>query len=145
IPTPDPLAYLPEPDPTTMTVQSTNPTHASGSQTLNLQPGVYKGGITVSGQASLNMAPGIYYMDGGGFSFTGQGNLNAPGVMVVNTPKTSSDRININGLGAINLSPPTTGIYQGISLWQQRSSTNEIDVGGNGGSTMTGTFYAQHG
>ena len=34
-------------------------------------------GIDISGQATLNMAPGIYYMDGGGFSFTGRGSLNA--------------------------------------------------------------------
>jgi Flp pilus assembly protein TadG len=144
-PTPDPLAYLPEPDPNTMILQSNNPTHASGPQTLNLQPGVYRGGITISGQASLNLAPGIYYMDGGGFSFTGLGNLTAPGVMIVNAPHSNSDRININGNGAINLSPPTSGIYTGISLWQIRSSTNEVDVSGNGGSQMTGTFYAQHG
>jgi hypothetical protein len=144
-PTPDPLAYLPQPDPSTMPVQSTNATHGSGNQTLNLQPGVYEGGITVSGQASLNMAPGVYYMDGGGFSFTGLGNLSAPGVMIVNAPQSASDRININGNGALNLSPPTSGIYQGISLWQTRSSTNEVDISGNGGVGMTGTFYAQHG
>jgi hypothetical protein len=144
-PTPDPLAYLPEPDPSTMPVQSKNPTHASGNQTLTLQPGVYEGGITVSGQASLTMAPGIYYMDGGGFSFTGQGSLSAPGVMIVNGPQSNSDRININGNGAVDLSPPTSGIYQGISLWQVRSSTNEVDISGNGGAQLTGTFYTQHG
>jgi hypothetical protein len=144
-PTPDPLAYLPEPNPDSMTVQSDHGVHASGTQTLNLQPGVYKGGITVSGQASLTMAPGIYYMDGGGFSFTGQGALNAPGVMIVNAPKSNSDRININGLGTVNMSGPTTGIYAGISLWQVRSSTNTVEVSGNGGTQMTGTFYAQHG
>ena len=144
-PTPDPLAYLPEPNPDAMPILSSNPTHASGNQTLDLQPGVYRGGITVSGQASLNMAPGIYYMDGGGFSFTGQGNLNAPGVMIVNNPKSTADRINIDGLGAVNLSAPTTGIYKGIALWQVRGSSNEVDVTGNGGTQMTGTFYAQHG
>jgi hypothetical protein len=144
-PTPDPLAYLPEPDPNSMPVQSNNPVHASSSTTLDLQPGVYQGGITVSGKAGLNMAPGIYYMQGGGFSFTGQGNLTAPGVMIVNDPKSNADRININGNGAVNLSAPSTGIYKGISLWQIRSSTNTVEISGNGGTQMTGTFYAQHG
>jgi hypothetical protein len=144
-PTPDPLAYLPEPDPNQMVVQSKNQTHAAGNVTLNLSPGVYNGGIAITGQASLNMAPGIYYMSGGGFSFTGQGSLNAPGVMIVNAPQSNSDRINVNGLGAINMSPPTTGIYQGISLWQARYSTNEVDISGSGATSMTGTFYAQHG
>ena len=143
-PTPDPLAYLPEPDPSTMTVQAHN-FHLSGTQTQTISPGVYKGGITVSGQATLNMNPGIYYMDGGGFSFTGQGNLNASGVMIFNEPNSNSDIININGTGSINISPPTTGIYRGISLFQERSSTNTISITGNGGSSMTGTFYAAHG
>jgi hypothetical protein len=145
VPTPDPLAYLPEPDPTTMVLQSNNPTHASSLQTLNLQPGVYKGGIQVTGQASLNMAPGIYYMDGGGFSFTGQGNLNAVGVMIFMNPKSNSDNINIGGTGQIIFSPPTSGIYQGIALWQERSSTNTVTIAGGGSSQITGTFYAQHG
>jgi Flp pilus assembly protein TadG len=144
-PTPDPLAYLPEPDPSTMTVQANHPTHISGQSTTTINPGVYTGGITVTGQGLLVMNPGIYYMDGGGFSFTGLGGLQASGVMIVNAPKTSNDIININGNGSINFSPPTSGIYKGISLWQTRSSTNSINISGNGGSSMTGTFYAQHG
>ncbi len=146
-PTPDPLAYLPEPDPSTMVVQSKNQTHFSGNTATSytIYPGVYKGGITVSGQATLNMAPGIYYMDGGGFSFVGQGNLNASGVMIVNAPKQNTDVINVNGNGLINFSPPTSGIYKGISLWQVRSATNNIYLTGNGTSSMSGTFYAQHG
>jgi Putative Flp pilus-assembly TadE/G-like len=143
-PTPDPLKYLPPPDPSTMTVQSNSPTHYSNG-IHNIQPGVYKGGITVSGQATLNMAPGIYYMDGGGFSFTGQGNLNAVGVLIYSAPNSKNDVVNINGLGTIVLSPPTTGLYTGISLWQERSSTNTMTVAGNGGSQMTGLFYVAGG
>jgi hypothetical protein len=144
-PTPDPLAYLPEPDPSTMTIQSKNPTNLAGNKTVNLQPGVYEGGIHVSGQVTVNMAPGIYYMDSGGFSFTGQGNLNANGVMIFTAPRSNSDVININGLGQVNFTPPTTGPYTGIALWQQRSSTNTITLTGNGSSALYGTIYAQHG
>jgi hypothetical protein len=142
-PTPDPLAYLPEPDPTGMTKY--NKVNDAGKQTDTIYPGVYKGGISISGQASLFMMPGIYYMDGGGFSFTGQGNLNAQGVMIVNAPQSNSDNISINGSGSINLSPITTGIYMGISLWQVRSSTNTISITGNGNSIMSGTFYTAGG
>lgn len=148
-PTPDPLRYIPEPDPSTMVVQSKNGFHVSGniSKTYTIYPGVYNGGITVSGQATLNMEPGIYYMNGGGFGFTGQGNLNASGVLIVNNPPTASisDSITINGNGQINFSPPTSGIYAGISIWQTRSATNTVNITGNGGSSMSGTFYAQHG
>jgi hypothetical protein len=144
-PTPDPLAFLPEPDPTTMTVQSHKTVKLQNQGTLSLQPGVYTGGISVTG-GSLTLAPGIYYMDGGGFGFSGTGNLTAQGVMIVNAPSSNSDTVSITGSGVINLSPMTTGIYTGISLWQTRASTNTITVSGGGaGSTLAGTFYAQHG
>jgi hypothetical protein len=143
-PTPDPLAYLPEPDPTTMPLESKKNFHLSNG-TATISPGVYRGGITVSGQGSLIMEPGIYYMDGGGFTFTGQGSLNAVGVMIVNAPQSNSDVISISGTGAVTLSPMTTGIYAGISLWQVRSSTNTVAVSGGGGQTMTGTFYVAGG
>src|SRR5262249_23615803 len=144
-PTPDPLRYIPQPDPTTMVLQSKNQTHFAGNvaKTFTISPGVYQGGITVSGQATLIMEPGIYYMDGGGFSFVGQGNLNANGVLIVNAPQSNNDVININGNGLINISPPTSGTYAGISMWQTRASTNTIYLTGNGTSSMSGTFYAQ--
>lgn len=144
-PTPDPLAYLVAPDPSTMTMQSRNPTNYSGNRSVTLYPGVYHGGIHVSGQVSVTMMPGIYYMDDGGFSFTGQGSLNATGVMVYTNPNSNSDVININGLGQITWTPMTSGPYKGIGLWQRRSSTNTITITGNGTSQITGTFYAKRG
>ena len=148
VPTPDPLAYLPEPDPSTMTVQSTKTVKLQNQGTLTLQPGVYQGGINVTG-GNLTLAPGIYYMDAGGFSFSGTGNLTAEGVMIVNSPaikgSVNSDVISITGTGAINISPMTTGIYQGISLWQARAATNTLTVAGGGSGSISGTFYAQHG
>ena len=142
-PTPDPLAGLPEP--TTAGMASFNKEQDSGKKTVTISPGVYHGGISISGQATLIMKPGIYYMDGGGFSFTGQGSLVANGVMIFNAPQSNSDVININGSGSITLSPPTGGTYQGIALFQQRSSTNTVSVTGNGTSAMTGTFYVAGG
>src|SRR6516162_6587664 len=79
VPTPDPLAYLPEPDPSTLTVQSTKTVKLQNQGSLSLQPGVYTGGIQVTG-GNLTLAPGIYYMDTGGFTFSGNGNLTAAGV-----------------------------------------------------------------
>jgi autotransporter-associated beta strand protein len=144
-PTPDPLAYLPEPDPSTMTVQSTNNFHLSNNETATINPGVYVRGITVTGSASLTMNPGIYYMQGGGFTFSGQGNLTAVGVMIFNEPGSNSDVISIGGSGTITLSPPTSGLYQGISIFQERSSPNTVSVSGNGTSSYTGTFYVAGG
>src|SRR5262249_57214870 len=40
VPTPDPLAYLPEPDPSTMAVQATKTVKLQNQGSLSLQPGV---------------------------------------------------------------------------------------------------------
>jgi Flp pilus assembly protein TadG len=140
-PEPDPLRAIPEPDINGYSVQSHGPIKISnGSRTL--LPGTYRGGISVSGKGSLTMAPGVYYMDGGGFSFSGQGDLAAAGVMIYNAPTGPSDCIDIGGTGSIVMSPPTTGIYQGLTLFQERAATNEMSVSGGGYMNVTGTFYA---
>jgi len=145
-PTPDPLAYLPEPNPDTMTVQSRKSLSLAGNsnKTTTLNPGVYIGGIQVTGQDNVVLNPGIYYMEGGGFSFTGQGSLTGNGVMIYNAPQSNSDTINISGSPgvSITLSPPAFGIYQGISLFQDRTSSTPLSVSGNGNMNISGTFYA---
>jgi hypothetical protein len=134
-PTPDPFLYLPAPDPTTLQSQPGGPI----TKDTTLNPGLYPGGIQIQGQANVTMNPGIYYMQGGGFSMTGQGNLVANGVMIYND---GGGTINIAGQGSVTITPPSTGIYQGITLFQNRSSNALISVTGNGKMNISGTFYA---
>jgi hypothetical protein len=84
-------------------------------------------------------------MDGGGFSYTGMGNLTAYGVMIYNDPNSNSDVIDISGLGSVNITPMTTGLYAGITFFQERTSTNIMTVSGNGNMYITGTFYVAGG
>jgi Flp pilus assembly protein TadG len=143
-PEPDPLRHIPEPTTAGLTVQRNNTLHLSnGSRSLS--PGVYRGGIKVAGQGNLTMAPGIYYMDGGGFEFSGQGSLMAPGVMIFNAPQSSSDVVNISGTGSIYMAPPASGTYKGLTLFQDRESLNEMSVSGGGEMLITGTFYTAYG
>lgn len=143
-PEPDPLRHIPEPNINGYDVQSAGPTRvAQGTRTL--RPGTYRGGISVSGQGSLVMEPGIYYMDGGGFEFSGQGSLYADGVMIFNGPQLSSDTVSITGTGDIFMSPPTEGTYKGLTLFQDRESSNTMTVSGGGNMDITGTFYAAGG
>jgi Flp pilus assembly protein TadG len=142
-PQPDPLRNIPEPVMSDYTDQSFGKKQLSNG-TWTLLPGVYHGGISIAGQANVTMLPGIYYMDGGGFSMTGQGNLLANGVMIYNDPKQPSDVINISGSngGSVTMTPPTSGIYTGLTLFQRRSATQDLTVSGNGSMYITGTFYA---
>ncbi|MFN4260922.1 MAG: pilus assembly protein TadG-related protein [Gemmataceae bacterium] len=142
VPVFDPLADLPVPDKNSMTEQSNKKVqHTSGN--IYLEPGVYKGGISVSGSASLYLAPGVYYMDGGGFSFSGQGSLFGEGVMIYNAPKQGqSSGISVSGQGSLVLSGMTEGVYKGITFFQDRTSNTTGEVQGAGGNTsITGTFY----
>jgi hypothetical protein len=114
--------------------------HVSGQKTTNLQPGVSRGCIVVSGKGKVVLDPGIYYMDGGGFTFTGQGGMDAYGVLLVNAPQSNTDVLTINGNDSISFSPPTSGPYTGISLWQTRTATNTIYENGNSSSSISGIF-----
>jgi hypothetical protein len=142
-PTPDPLSRLPTPDPTTMTVQSGSTYKINGSGHYTLQPGVYNGGIAIgatSGLVTLN--PGIYYMQGGGFADTGGISVSGNGVMIYNAPTKSSDVIKLTGSGNVTLSPPLSGTYKGITIYQDRSSTSILSISGGGALNLTGTVYA---
>ena len=145
-PTADPLAYLPAPSTSSLTTQSNSQLVISGNTTTTLSPGVYKGGISISGNATVTLSgPGIYYMQGGGFVVAGNANITGNGIMIYNAPNTASDQINIAGNGDVSITAMTTGIYQGISIFEARNSTVPINLAGNGvvGTTQyTGTVYA---
>jgi hypothetical protein len=141
-PTSDPLSYLTPPNPNSLTLQSNSALSVTSTSTLN--PGVYKGGISISGNSSVTvtMNPGIYYMQGGGFSVTGQASVtdNGKGVMIFNN--NGGGTIQIIGQGAVTLSPVTIAPYQGITIFQDPSSNAPITIAGNGRMNITGTFYA---
>jgi hypothetical protein len=172
-PTPDPLAYLPEPSlpSTILTAKGLKPSDPSvggylsalniDPATVNgsvyvLEPGRYdklpsftNGDVVILKQASTNSADGIYYLNGAGFTSNGAtiamdptGNTTG-GVMLFNNPTNTSNSqgISING-GNVTLSPPTSGLYQGIEMFQERSSSMTLQIAGQGGMNISGTLYA---
>jgi Putative Flp pilus-assembly TadE/G-like len=148
-PTPDPLSYIPEPDPSSLAIaHSGNTLNISSvpSQGMTLSPGVYTNGTSISapGPGTITMQPGIYYMAGGGFRSSGSANIVGNGVLIYNAPVSSGDVISITGPGSVTITPPTSGIYQGISIFQDRTSSAPVSVTGNGSMNISGTFYAAH-
>jgi hypothetical protein len=143
----DPLANIAEPTPTGTTYGT-----ASGGYSVTtsktLQPGIYPGGIQVgagSGSSSstvnVTLAPGIYYLGSssgtGSFSVSTGTTLTGTGVMFYNQMGDSFSPFD----GTVNITPPTTGTYQGISYWQPRADAMEIHISGTANVTMPGTFY----
>lgn len=153
-PTPDPYRQLPEPDPATMPHYKKSDWSkwvidlGGGNKKYTLKPGVYEGGLQFGAQDTVVMDPGIYYMQGGGFLFNGtdSARLTATGVMLFNGPSTGGKYgdITITGNGAVTWTPPSTGIYRGLSFFQARACTQVITVNGNGSMNIKGAWYAQH-
>jgi hypothetical protein len=151
-PTADFLADLPVPDPTkindqglpgTMTTRSTSIYKPTSGQVL--QPGLYIGGISISSQPNITFASGIYYLQGGGLTMSGgSSSLTANGVMIYNGVGSSGStgKITISGGGTVVQSPLTSGTYYGMSIFQDRSSTQTITLSGGSGWNFTGTVYA---
>ncbi len=154
-PTPDPLAYLPEPTmPPLGTITET--ALASGNKQYVLTPGTFTnlpqfntGDVVIFQQASAGNG-GIYYINGGGFKSTGATLMMDPatsgGMMLYNNPQSTaqSEKLQITGnsAGSVILSPLTDGPYSGMMIWQDRDAVNEVLVEGNGEFTVKGTFYA---
>jgi hypothetical protein len=158
-PVADPLRYLPAPSISQLglTTQGTNLTISGG--TADLYPGVYNGGITISNGASVtlhpnaNGTPGIYYLQGGGLTVTGPSSVavvsgSTAGVMIYNNWQSSSDVINLSGTGSLVLTPPSSGTYQGVTIFQKRGTSASpaptLTVAGSGNANVTGTIYAAY-
>jgi hypothetical protein len=65
-------------------------------------------------------------------------------VMLYNAGSGSSNGIDLTGQGEWSLSPPQSGTYQGISIFQSRNTADTstpTKLAGNGGSGVTGTIY----
>jgi hypothetical protein len=143
-PAPDPLIFLPAPNPNTLILRSSSQVQISGNSSLTLNPGVYRRGIAVSDNGSVTLNAGIYYLDGGGFSVSGNGSVIGNGVMIYNAPRKVSDVLDFAGNGNLDITPITSGVYQGISLFQDRNSAAKLSITGNGGlvTSVLGTIYA---
>ncbi len=136
--TPDPLG-LALPTPPSATFAAVN---YSASAPLTLHPGTYLGGIALSGQASVTLLPGVYYMQGGGFTVSGQVTVSGSNVLIVNAPSSSLNTISVSGQAHVNLSGLTSGPYQGIVMMQDPASSNPVSFTGQSAVvTLTGVVY----
>jgi len=140
-PTADPLASLPPPDFQSLPVQCSVPFTLGSNNTATLSPGVYVGGISLSGSSSATLRPGIYYLKGGGLKLGGSSSVTGNGVIIYNDPLSSGDQVNLGGSGSVTLSPPTSGPYAGITLFQNRNSNVSATVSGGSDFKISGTFY----
>jgi hypothetical protein len=110
-------------------------------------PNFTSGDLVILEQASAGNN-GIYYLTAGGLNANGASIIMDPqtsgGVMFYNAGTGSNDGFNLAGNSSsyISISPPTSGIYQGLTLFQARNASEDVQIQGNGTFNIYGTFYA---
>ena len=101
--------------------------HTTGTEVLHA--------VTTSNGAGSGFAPnvtlssGVYVMAGGGFNVCGAASVDASqGVMIYNTNDPTSPngngalgQVDINTAGSVHLHPMTSGIYAGMTIFEDRS------------------------
>ena len=122
-PTPDPWQSMPAP-PKGQSRKADDYKSTYDSQVhYDLQPGTYKE-LKFDRNEIVTMAPGTYYIDGGGFEMKGSSTLAASGVTIFNTGKKG---LKFKTSGDVSVSPPTSGPYSGISLFQDRTNKAKVE------------------
>lgn len=127
--TPDPYATVPQPS-----VGSC----FSGTLPTTLSPGTYCGGMSF-GNKTYTMNPGVYVINGGTLKVNANTVLNGTGVMFY---LTNGATLSINGGAKIDIAAATTGTYQGILFFGDRSMPSaKQTINGDATSLMTGALY----
>ena len=134
----DPLASITQPTATSPTFTNT----VINNKTVTLLPGTYVGGILISGSSNVTLLPGLYFLQGGGLNVGGASKLTGTGVTIYNAPVKTTDSININGAAVVTLSAPTSGAYQGLVVFQNRTSTVALNIANTSTANFTGEIYA---
>lgn len=131
----------------TVTGSGGSVSYSNGVYTV--QPGVYSS-FSING-GNIDFSPGLYIFDGNSGSMTAD-NLTIPGNSTITGDGvtfyfTNDATIQMNGTPTINLTAPSSGTYQGILMWQDKSDTNVgpnpngPTLGGNSGAQYNGILY----
>lgn len=137
-PTPDPWASLPAPPKGATLKADDYKTVVGKSKTYDLEPGTYKE-LKFDKDDTVIMSPGIYYVDGGGFEFKGESTLNAAGVTIYNTGKRG---FKVSTKGNVSITPPSSGPYKGISLFQDSAKKTKVEFNRQHHLNISGIIYA---
>lgn len=128
-PTQDPLADLDPPDYGACTSMPK-------TKEKTLSPGTYCD-ETFSGDITLE--PGEYLLRGGRVNLGGNGSLVGAGVTLF---LMEDAEFGVNGNEVVRLSPPESGDYAGIAIYQQRGNTSGLRINGGSDSEISGFLYA---
>ena len=168
---PDPLAALPMPA-IPPNLPNYGSKSIGGSTTTTLQPGLYSqisvsgaarvtlaagtyviqgGGFTAAGSAVITIGAGTsIILEGGGLSVSGAAAVSGTNVTIFNfgtnyngtTDGGSFGPITLSGSGSVSVTPPSTGVYANILVFQGRDNATALTFSGAATQGITGMIYA---
>jgi len=107
-----------------------------GGKTKTLSPGKF---CNKSLSGDITLEPGSYVLDGGRINLGGNGSLTGAGVTIF---LINGAEFSVNGNEIVKLTPPSSGPYAGISIFQEKSNTTTLTINGTSGSYVSGFVYA---
>jgi hypothetical protein len=124
------------------TVGNCTTTDLSSHSDQTISPGVYCGGINLDSHAHLTLNPGVYIIKtadshGNAINLGAQTTLTGTGVTIY----IEAGGVVMTGGATVNLTAPSSGTYQGILFYQDRSDTTPSTLVGGTGQLMNGVLY----
>jgi hypothetical protein len=101
-----------------------------------LSPGTFCG-QTISGEVTLE--PGVYILRGGRINLGGNGSLTGNNVTIF---LMEDAEFSITANQTVQLRPPSSGPYAGITIYQPSSNRKQVTSNGGAGSFIDGFVYA---
>lgn len=115
-----------------------NQVYNPGSVTIN--PGVYCGWTNFNGSGTLTLNPGLYIIKSGGMTFNSGWTVTGNGVTFYLVDQNAT--ITFNGNVNFKLTPPTSGTYANVLMFEPAGLANtNLPINGTGGSTLQGLLY----
>ena len=109
-----------------------------GSVTIN--PGVYCGWTNFNGSGTLTLNPGLYIIKNGGMTFNSGWTVTGNGVTFYLVDQNAT--ITFNGNVNFKLSPPTSGSYANVLMFEPAGLANtNLPINGTSGSSLQGLLY----
>ena len=87
----------------------------------------------------VTLLPGVYILDGRGLQVGGNANFTAEGVLLYIPP--GDAYVDLAGTGSVRLSSMDSGTWEGITIFQSRSNTNESRIIGTSEMDVDGLLY----
>lgn len=107
-----------------------------GGKAVTLSPGTY---CNKDWGGNITLNPGVYVLRDININLNGNSSLSGSGVTIF---LMGNSQFTTNGNSVVNLSPPSSGDYAGITIFQAQGDTSPMIINGTSGSNISGFIYA---